>query len=203
MLNLKRPNVFHQSGDHWRRVLAAWCFVAGALHAGVGYAADPLDGRYRVNPGDTLTVSVWQEEALQGEVIVRPDGYFSFPLAGEIQAAGQSVGEIEQAVSAKLKQYVPDAVVSVSVTELSGFKVYVIGQVHNPGEFAVNTNIDVMQALAMAEGATEFADLNGIQILRREGGSQRAIRFNYKDVVRGSNLEQNVTLEAGDVVVVP
>jgi polysaccharide export outer membrane protein len=203
MPNLKRTNAVPGNRKHLRCSIAAWCLIAGALHVGGASAAGVEGGRYQVNPGDTLTVSVWQEEALQGEVIVRPDGYFSFPLAGEIQAAGHSVGEIEQAVGAKLKQYVPDAVVSVSITELSGYKVYVIGQVNNPGEFAVNTNIDVMQALAMAEGATEFADLNGIQILRREGGAQRAIRFNYKDVVRGSNLQQNVTLEAGDVVVVP
>jgi polysaccharide export outer membrane protein len=79
----------------------------------------------------------------------------------------------------------------------------VIGQVQNPGQFVINTNIDVMRALAMAEGGTEFADLKGIQILRRIDGQQRAIPFNYRDVIRGKDLEQNIMLQAGDIVVVP
>lgn len=160
-------------------------------------------GQYMVNPGDTLQISVWQEEDLQGEVIVRPDGFFSFPLAGEIQASNRTIAQIERALSERLKQFIPEVVATVSLLSLNGYKIYVIGQVQNPGEFTLNRDVDVMSALAMAQGLNEFADARGIRILRRVDGRQTAIDFDYRQVIRGSNLSDNVTLQAGDVVVVP
>lgn len=182
-----------------KRVLSALLVLACSAAA---WSVDSNE-RYPVNPGDTLSISVWQEPSLQGEVVVRPDGYFSFPLVGEIQASGRPVSEIESAVATKLKEFIPDAVVTVSVGSLDGYKIYVIGQVRNAGEFALNTNIDVMRALAQAGGLTEFADLRSIRILRRTDGKQQAIPFDYRDVIRGENLEQNIILQAGDVVIVP
>lgn len=158
---------------------------------------------YRVNPGDILEVSVWKEEGLERQVLVRPDGMFSFPLAGDVQAQGQTVEQIRMEVTAKLSRYIPDLVVTVSTQDIGGNKVYVIGQVNRPGEIVANPRVDVMQALSVAGGATPFADLNGIRILRRAGNQQQALRFNYGDVSKGKNLEQNIVLQAGDVVVVP
>ena len=158
---------------------------------------------YMVQPGDQLLISVWKEEDLLQEVLIRPDGGFSFPLAGDMSAAGKSVESISQEVSTRLRRYIPDLVVTVAVTAINGNKIYVIGQVNNPGAFVMNPRVDVMQALSMAGGTTPFADLNDIKILRRSKLGQTVFPFRYNDVARGRKLSQNVMLESGDVVVVP
>lgn len=180
--------------------------VTGLLLAGsVALAQDdpPRDDSYLIKAGDTLLVSVWKEEDLQQEVLVRPDGGFSFPLAGDISAAGKTVDDISKLLSDRLARYIPDTVVTVAVTAINGNKIYVIGQVNNPGAFVMNPRIDVMQALSMAGGTTPFAELNDIVILRRGATGQLALEFRYGDVERGRNLEQNIMLQSGDVVVVP
>jgi len=158
---------------------------------------------YRLQPGDVLQISVWKEENLNSPVIVRPDGRINFPLVGEVQASGNSVEDLRQQISEKLTKYIPDPVVSVSIQQLSGNIVYVIGKVNRPGEFTIPRNVDVMQALSMAGGTALYAAVNKIKILRREQGKLRAIPFEYGDVTKGKNLEQNIVLQAGDVVVVP
>ena len=164
----------------------------------------PADVSYTVKPGDTLLVSVWKEPDLQGPVLVRPDGMFSFPLAGQMDARNKTVAELQQELTAKLKKYISDPVVTVSIQEIKGNKVYGIGQVQKPGDFVVNPRVDVMQALSMAGGTTPFAALGDIMILRRtDNGQQQALPFKYTDVIRGRNLTQNIMLQAGDVVVVP
>ena len=164
----------------------------------------PPDAAYTVKPGDTLLVSVWKEPDLQGPVLVRPDGMFSFPLAGQMDARNKTVAELQQELTSKLKKFISDPVVTVSIQEIKGNKVYVIGQVQKPGDFVVNPRVDVMQALSMAGGTTPFAALGDIMILRRnDTGQQQALPFKYTDVVRGRNLQQNIMLQAGDVVVVP
>lgn len=161
------------------------------------------DAAYSVKPGDVLQISVWKEPELQREVLVRPDGGFSFPLVGEVNARGQSVADLNKIVSERLAKYIADAVVTVALQEVKGNKVYVLGQVNRPGEFVVNPSVDVMQALSMAGGATPFAALNDITILRRGGDKRTALSFRYGDVSRGRSLEQNIQLQSGDVVVVP
>lgn len=158
---------------------------------------------YTVKPGDTLTISVWKEPELQGPVLVTPDGAFAFPLVGQVDARGKTVTELQKIVSERLKQYISDPVVTVSVQDIKGNKVYVIGQVNKPGEFIVNPRVDVMQALSMAGGTTPFASLGNIIILRRSGAQQEALQFDYTDLVKGRNLQQNIELRAGDIVVVP
>ena len=158
---------------------------------------------YTVKPGDVLSVAVWKEPDLQGPVLVRPDGTFSFPLAGQLDARGRSVLELQQMLTDKLKKYISDPVVTVSISEVKGNKVYVLGQVNKPGEFIVNPRVDVMQALSMAGGTTAYAALGDIVILRRTESGQQSLPFHYADVARGRNLQQNVMLQAGDVVVVP
>lgn len=158
---------------------------------------------YEVQPGDVLFISVWKEPELQKEVLMRPDGAFTFPLAGEIAARDKTVEDLRIELTSRLSRYIPDIVVTVSVTQINGNKVYVIGQVNDPGEFIVNPRVDVMQALSMAGGTTPFADLKNIRILRRSDGKQTALEFRYDDVIRGRRLEQNIVLESGDVVVVP
>jgi polysaccharide export outer membrane protein len=161
------------------------------------------DREYKVLPGDILQISVWGEEDLQGEVLVRPDGGISFPLCGDISARDRSVVDLQQEIASRLSRYVSDPVVTVSVAEVQGNKIYVIGQVSRPGFFVVNPQVDVLQALSMAGGTTPFANLNDIKILRRNGSSQEVLEFRYNDVINGRRLEQNIILQSGDIVIVP
>ena len=158
---------------------------------------------YQLKPGDVLMISVWKEEGLEREILIRPDGGLSFPLVGDVIARGKSVDELRAEIAAKLDRYIPDPVVTVTLVQLLGNKVYVIGQVNQPGQFLMTHDVDVMQALSMAGGTTPFAALNKIKILRRTGDESRAIPFRYGDVEAGKALEQNILLESGDVVVVP
>ncbi|MHB8533828.1 MAG: polysaccharide biosynthesis/export family protein [Sulfuricaulis sp.] len=158
---------------------------------------------YIVQPGDVLTISVWKEKDLQGDVSVRPDGGLNFPLVGDIMASGKTVEELRKDIAAKLGKFVPDPVVTVIVKQSLGYQIFVIGKVNKPGAFPAVRNIDVMQALSMAGGPTPFASLNNIKILRRVNGEQKAISFKYSKVEKGVDLNQNIVLQGGDVVVVP
>jgi len=166
-------------------------------------SADAEANFYEIQPGDLLEISVWREEYLEREVVVQPDGRISFPLVGVLTAAGSTVDEVQISVAERLAQYIPDPVVTVSIREIRGNRVYVLGQVNSPGQFIINPRIDVVQALALAGGTTPFAELNDIKILRRTDDSQILIGFRYNDVTRGRNLDQNIILQSGDVVLVP
>jgi polysaccharide export outer membrane protein len=182
----------------WSLALVAVLAISLCQHA---YAAETE--AYRVQPGDVLTVSVWREADLQAEVLVRPDGGITFPLAGEHMAAGHTVDELRLALEERLRKFIPDPVVTVTVRQIGGNRIYVLGKVNRPGEFPFSKPVDVMQALSLAGGTTAFASLNDIQILRRENGRQVSISFRYAEVERGKALEQNVLLKSGDTVVVP
>ena len=160
-------------------------------------------GHYSIQPGDVLAVSVWKEEDLTQEVIVRPDGQITFPLVGEAKAAGNSIEDLRLLISEHLKKYIPDPVVTVSVRQLAGNIIYVLGKVNRPGVFQIARNVDVMQALSLAGGTSTYAALNDIKILRRKNGELRAHSFKYAEVEKGKRLEQNIVLHPGDVVVVP
>lgn len=174
------------------------CFVPGADAADV-----PVPEGYLLHSGDVLQVVVWKEQELQSEVLIRPDGGISFPLAGELSAAGHTVAELTHSLQERIRRYIPEAVVTVSVKTAAGSQVFVIGKVNHPGQFPLVGPLDVMQALSLAGGSTPFANLNGIRILRRGGGHQTSIPFRYRDVERGQHLGQNIILQAGDTVVVP
>jgi polysaccharide export outer membrane protein len=158
---------------------------------------------YMVKPGDTLEISVWKEPDLQRQVLVRPDGAFSFPLVGEVDARGKTVADLNKVVGERLGKYIADAVVTISVQEIKGNKIYVLGQVNKPGEFIVNPSVNIMQALSMAGGMTPFAATNDIVVLRGQGKEQTAMAFHYPEVVRGKRLDTNIELISGDIVVVP
>lgn len=161
------------------------------------------EATYRVGPEDVLEISVWREDALKKEVLVRPDGGLSYPLIGDMHAAGKSVNEIRGEIAKRLEKFIPDPVVSVTVLKVGSQRVYVVGKVNKPGEFLVGRYVDVLQALSMAGGLTQFADSNEIRVMRREGERQLVLPFEYGRVTRGQKLEQNVQLRGGDVIVVP
>lgn len=202
-----------------RTVLFA-CLIAGpALLVGTSASAQtPVDiqpasvssqvagidpSTYRVGAEDVLEISVWREDALKKEALVRPDGGISYPLIGEVQVAGKTVLEIREEIAKRLEKFIPDPAVSVSILKVGSQRVYVIGKVNKPGDFPVGRHVDVLQALSMAGGLTPFADANDIRVMRREGDRQVVLPFEYGRVVRGQKLEQNIQLHAGDVVVVP
>ncbi len=158
---------------------------------------------YAIGPGDVLNINVWKEEGLQQEVLIRPDGGMSFPLAGDIQAGGKSVLQLQKLLADKIKRYIPDPVVTVSVRQIQNNKIFVVGKVNRPGEYVGSAYIDVMQALAMAGGLNAYASSNNIKILRRVNGNIKSIPFEYDEVANGSKLHQDIILKSGDVVVVP
>jgi len=158
---------------------------------------------YKLHAGDSITVSVWKELELQRKVIIRPDGRFSFPLAGEIQAAGRSADQVRVDIESKLTKYIPEAVVAVMVEDVTGNRVYVIGQVTKPGMYVMNPQLTVLQALSLAGGGTPFAKLDNISIIRGTGTAQKTLPFRYDQVIEGKSLQQNISLESGDVVLVP
>ena len=183
--------------------LLACAHDPNAAKAGTEEPPVPQDTGYIVQPGDILEISVWKEKDLQREVVVLPGGSLSFPLAGEVQASGKTVEQLRKDLSTRLAKYIPGAVVTVSAKQIQGNKIYVLGKVNRPGEYVASRYVDVMQALSIAGGVTPYASVNSIQVLRRVNGVQTAIPFKYSKVASGSNLESNIILQSGDVVVVP
>jgi polysaccharide biosynthesis/export protein len=181
--------------------------LVGALLLLTGVSAHTAEERavtgYVIQPGDVLRVSVWKEEDLQQELLVRPDGGISFPLAGELVAGGRTVSDVQADLVSRIEEFIPDPVVTVQVHMIEGNTIYVLGKVNRPGAYVMQRALDVTQALALAGGLATFAAENDISILRRAGETQTAIAFRYGDVQHGRDLGQNVLLMPGDVVVVP
>jgi polysaccharide export outer membrane protein len=190
------------------------CFAAAMVVAAASAAAQetavvqPDDG-YRINGGDLLHISVYGEQNLDKDVPVQPDGGIAFPLVGNLNARGMTLKELQGKIANNLResQYFPnltDNEVTVSMVKATGNSVSVVGQVKAPGTFAYDTQLDVMQALSLAGGLTPFASKSKIKILRRDQtGTQTAILFDYGDVEDGEQLDKNILLRGGDVVVVP
>jgi polysaccharide biosynthesis/export protein len=187
-------------GTSFRRLLGGLIVLLSVSAPGVAQQTAP---DYTLQPGDTLDISVWKEDQMTKNVVVRPDGKFSYPLAGEITGAGRTVAQIQAEITTKLKVYIPEPAVAASIKTLDGFRIYVIGQVSKPGSFVMNPRLSVLQALSMAGGLTPFAGANDIVVLRGSGKAQKILPFRYGEVAKGRNLEQNIMLEAGDVVIVP
>lgn len=160
------------------------------------------EAAYLLVPEDVLDISVWKEDGLQSEVLIRPDGKLSFPLVGHIRAAGKTPEQVEQAIRERLKAFIPDPVVTVLVRHVSGNKIYVIGKISKPGQYIVQNGTDVMQALSLAGGLTPFANAKDLKVLRRISANQTVFKFNYNEVSTGLKLEQNILLQTGDIIVV-
>lgn len=162
---------------------------------------------YRINPGDELEVYVWGEERLQRSVKVLPDGSFSYPLVGRVEAAGLLPADIEAAITKGLRAQYRDQVpqVTVSVRAPVGMQFSVAGKVRGQGTFTPTRYVNVLEAIGMAGGPTEFADLNNVTILRKQGDRLVTIKVRLNDVLKG-NVRDNVDLpqiETGDTVIVP
>ncbi len=165
--------------------------------------ASAADQAYHIGTGDVIEISVWKDPDLSRTLVVPPDGVISFPLIDSINISNLTVADLKKAVTQKLSEFVPDATVTVMLTEINSLKAYVIGKVNSPGEYAITLETNVMQILAQAKGLTPFASKGSIKILRQEKDKIAKIPFDYGEVEKGKNLEQNIILQPGDVVVVP
>lgn len=164
--------------------------------------AGDSDG-YQIGPGDILNVSVWKEENLNEQLLVKPDGAITFPLAGEVQAGGMTTVELTATLTEKLKRFIPNPVVTVTVAKTDSHKIYIVGKVARPGQYVATDYMDVLQAISLAGGVTAFADTDDIKIIRKTGSEKKVFLFDYDDAIDGENLEANIELKAGDTVVVP
>jgi polysaccharide export outer membrane protein len=174
--------------------------ITDAAHA----TAKAHDISYIIGNSDVLAITVWKEPEISRSIPVRPDGKISLPLVGELQATGRTPLQLEQEISGKLKSYITNPDVTVIVQQINSEKFNVLGRVAKPGSYPLTASTTVLDALATAGGFMDFAKQKGVYILRRSpGGSQTRLNFNYKDVIKGKHLEQNVRLEPGDTVIVP
>lgn len=174
-----------------------WLLVGGAAFA-------QTTGSYKLRHGDALTVSVWKEDALRMEVRVLPDGSITFPLAGRVEVAGLTSTQVEERIAGKIKQFIPEAVVTVVVTGIEGSRVYVLGKVTQPGPVTlISPSTTVLQVLSQVRGLERFAEGNSIRVLRQSGGSSVVLPVRYDDLMRGNSLDTNVVLQPGDTILVP
>jgi len=204
------------------RVLTAAALLAGCVHAqgtapaaddraksstdtqGKSTAVNPHDDTFIIGNDDVLAIAVWKEPDISRSVPVRSDGKISLPLVGEVQAAGLTPLKLEQEISKRLQSYISQPEVTVIVQQVNSQKFNVLGQVAHPGTFVLVNSPTVLDGIAMAGGFRDFAKQKSIFILRQNpDGTQSRIPFNYKDVIQGKNVSQNLHLQPRDTIVVP
>jgi polysaccharide export outer membrane protein len=159
--------------------------------------------QYEIGPGDVLEISVWKDESLSRTITVPPDGIISYPLIGELSTTSMTVSQLRKKITGLLAAYVPDATVTVILQEINSLKAYVIGKVIKPGQYPISLDTTVLQLLSNAGGLNPYAAEEKIHILRRRNNVLIKIGFDYAEILRGRNLDQNIVIKRGDVVVVP
>ncbi|HAX91146.1 MAG TPA: sugar transporter [Rhodospirillaceae bacterium] len=177
--------------------------IAFLLSSTISPSTQAAEPDFSIRSGDVLQVTVWKEDGLDHEIVVLPDGTITFPLAGTIPVAGLTPKAAQDMIKEKLNNTIPDASVSVVVKAPLGHTVNVVGQVTKPGEIIMTQRMSVMQALSQAGGLSAFASTDDIKILRQVDGKETAIPFPYDDITDGDNLDKNISLMPGDVIVVP
>lgn len=176
---------------------------ATASNAAPVQSKSNTEAEFKIGPQDTLRIDVWKEAELTRTIPVRPDGKISLPLLNDVQAAGLTSEELAAAIRDGLKKYINNPQVTVTVTEINSRRVFVTGEVTRPGAVQLLPNMTVLQALSSCGGFTQFARTKNIYVLRQEAGKQVKHPFNYKDVISGKKPEDDIQLQAGDVIVVP
>ena len=161
------------------------------------------DPTYVIGPEDVISVSVWKEPDFSNTVPVRPDGMVTLALLGDVMAAGKTPAQLASDVTTRLTKYIEQPRVTVVVTAINSRRIFILGEVNHPGAVAMSANMTVLQAITAAGGPTAYANTKKINILRNEQGKQSKYLFNYKEVVKGNNSEQNILLKSGDTIVVP
>ena len=194
-------------------IVSAWLLLTASLTTGHWEAQPQLPpstppavavpSDYVIGPEDVLGVVFWREPEISGDVTVRPDGRITIPVIGDMQAAGRRPEDLQAAILAAAGKYITDPNVAVVVRTINSRKVFVTGRVTTPGGHDLRGPMNVLQAIALAGGLTEYANAKNITILRMQKGQTQTFKFNYKDVAKGKGLEQNILLMPGDTVVVP
>jgi polysaccharide export outer membrane protein len=167
-------------------------------------ATAPHDSNFVIGNDDMLAINVWKEPDISRSVPVRSDGKISLPLVGEVQAAGSTPLKLEQDIAARLKNYIAEPEVTVIVQQVNSQKFNILGQINKPGSYPLTNSPTVLDAIAIAGGFRDFAKQKGIYVLRQNpDGTQSRLSFNYKEVVKGKNVSQNLKLQPRDTIVVP
>jgi polysaccharide export outer membrane protein len=159
---------------------------------------------YIIGADDVLSINVWKEPEVSKTVPVRSDGKISLPLAGEVQASGETPLQLEKLLAVKLQSFISEPEVTVIVTEIKSQKFNILGMVNRAGTFSLTSSLTVLDAIALAGGFKDFAKQKSIYVLRKNpGGGESRLPFNYKEVIKGNNMAQNIKLQPGDTIVVP
>jgi polysaccharide export outer membrane protein len=162
------------------------------------------DENFLIGADDVLAISVWKEPDLSRSIPVRSDGKITLPLIGEVQASGKTPHQLQQEIATKLQSFISEPEVTVIVQEIRSQRYNVLGMVTKPGSYILTKSTTVLDAIATAGGFRDFAKKKSIYVLRQgPAGTQSRLPFNYSDVIKGKNPEQNVTLKPRDTVVVP
>jgi len=195
-------------------IVAVLCMAsvpAGAQQAPSGLADTPPAGtsiasslppKFVIGVGDVLGITFWREQALSGDVVVRPDGKISLPLLNDVQAAGFTPEQLSQALAVAAVKFVDEPDVAVIVKEIRSRKVFLVGQVATPGMVPLTGDMNVLQLIAVGGGLLEYADRKDIVVIRTANRQEMRFKFNYDDVLNGKNRKQNILLQPGDTVVV-
>lgn len=176
---------------------------AGQVAAPAPVQAQGVDSTYVVGPDDVLSILYWRDKESSADVIVRPDGKITLPLLNDIVAAGLTPDQLRATIQKAAEQYYQDPNVSVVVKQVNSRRVYVTGSVNKPGPYLLTSRTTVLQMLAQAGGLGDFAKKDKIAVLRTENGQTQRYPFNYKQVIEGKNLDQNIELRPGDTIIVP
>ena len=183
-----------------------WVAIIGVLmlqaHPACGQSI--AQGNYLIGAGDMLEIVTWKEPELsREEVLVRIDGYVSFPLLNDVKAAGLTTAQLTESIQNGLKDYISNPVVTVTVRSPASKRFYILGEVVNTGEYPLIKSLTVLQAFAIAGGFTEWASKKEIILMRQEGDQEKIYRVNYRDIVKGKDVAQNIKIKADDTIVVP
>jgi polysaccharide export outer membrane protein len=169
--------------------------------AAVAPVAVPAD--YRIGAEDVLNVVFWREPDLSAEVVVRPDGKISLPLINEVEALGLTPAQLREVLAERAKAFVKEPNVSIVVRQINSRKVFITGNVERAGPYPLGGSMTALQLIALAGGLREYADSKHIVVMRTENGRSVSLPFNYNDIAKGKNLQQNIELRPGDTVIVP
>ena len=178
--------------------------VASASQPADPLTSKPHDDSFVIGNDDVLAVNVWKEPDISRSIPVRSDGKISLPLVGEVQATGRTPLKLERDIAARLRSYISEPEVTVMVQQINSQKFNILGQVVRPGSYPLQNSATVLDAIALAGGFRDFAKQKGIYILRQNpDGTQSRIPFNYKDVIKSKNPNENIKLQPRDTIIVP
>ena len=173
----------------------------GGTYSPTGTAALPAG--YVIGAEDVLSVVFWREKEMSADVVVRPDGKISLPLLKDIQAAGYTPEQLTGVLVSAASKYVSQPNATVIVKEINSRKVFIVGQVAKPGGYPMTGNMTVLELIALAGDTLEFAKSKNVAVVRKQHDGEQRFKFNYKDVLKGKDVQQNILLKPGDTVIVP